>query len=207
MSNAKLVSILDGLLPAIGARALNICSLQALAPQWQVDVIETYLQAHNKEDRRALEQDDGQPPTTGQSENNDESKPSQVPRAKELTTEMHDLRAFYNTCSAAVAGIPDGLCYLIGILFQKVSQDDNSLVNSVESLPRREDTKRFDSAAPLSSKIYSQFKVNPLEVGCACGCININLDWLQRFPRYFELFTADLYLEHVAYDRQLAEQR
>lgn len=207
MSNAKLVSILDGLLPAIGARALNICSLQALAPQWQVDVIETYLQAHNKEDRRALEQDDGQPTTTGQSENNDESKPSQVPRAKELTTEMHDLRAFYNTCSAAVARIPDGLCYLIGILFQKVSQDDNSLVNSVESLPRREDIKRFDSAAPLSSKIYSQFKVNPLEVGFACGCININLDWLQRFPRYFELFTADLYLEHVAYDRQLAEAK
>ncbi|EFO63621.1 Hypothetical protein GLP15_4680 [Giardia lamblia P15] len=207
VSNAKLVSILDGLLPAIGCRAFNICSLQALAPQWQVDVLETYSQSYGREDIRVLEQDYDHPMAIGQSEDNNEDKPSQAPGVKELTTELDDLRAFYNTCSAAVVGVSDGLCHSIDILLQKLSQGDNYLVNSVGSSAHREDDKKSGLAISPSSEGYLQPKVNPLEASFACGCVNVNLDWLKRFPRYFRLFTADLYLEHVAYDRQLAKAK
>lgn len=217
MSNANLASILAELLSVLNVHALDISKLKALAPQWHTGVSEAYSNLGGREDLRMLvqNQDHVLQETTDRSKDDIRVESSQsgnadatqAARSKELATELHNLRLFYRTCNATTIGISDRLYYSLNAFLKHANQGGADLINLIGPFTYKGDDKRKGPVDILSSGAYSWCKANPLNILLACGCVHTNLEWLRRLPRYFELSTTDLYLEHLAYDRQLAEAK
>lgn len=221
MSNSKLVSILDGLLSTLDIKVLNLRDYEVWSPSWQIITNETYSKLSNKKDLRTIIQDQDKVNDNTIVEGVDQLEDStleeysqstnrsikQTGKTIKPTIELHNLKTFYCTCNATKVEVSDSLCASINILLQKIDQNNSDIADCIEYSTRQTNSMWHDLGLNIPSNIDLLCKANLMDILSACGCAHVNLEWTEKFPRYFELCIMDLYLEYTAYERQLAEAK